>query len=54
MGAHSLGGALGQNSGYKGKWTGRNNAGFSEVYYTNMISSGIKWLNVVSIHFFMS
>jgi len=46
MGAHSLGGALGQNSGYKGKWTGRNNAGFSEVYYTNMISSGIKWLNV--------
>ncbi len=52
MGVHSLGGAKAENSGYKGKWTGRNNAGFSEVYYTNMVSSGIKWTNAVSINVF--
>jgi len=46
MGAHSLGGAKAENSGYKGKWTGPDNAGFSELFYTNMISKDIKWTNV--------
>jgi hypothetical protein len=54
MGAHSLGGAKAENSGYRGKWTGRNNAGFSEIFYTNMISSGIKWTNIVRINMFVS
>ncbi len=54
MGAHSLGGAKAENSGYRGKWTGRNNAGFSEIFYTNMISSGIKWTNIVRINKFVS
>ncbi len=52
LGAHSLGGARAENSGYKGKWTGAINAGFSELFYTNMISKGIKWTNVVSIYIF--
>jgi hypothetical protein len=50
MGAHSLGGAKPENSGYKGKWTGPANAGFSEIYYKNMISNLIQWKNVVSIN----
>jgi len=54
MGAHSLGGAKAENSGYRGKWTGRSNAGFSEIFYTNMISSGIKWTNIVRINMFVS
>jgi hypothetical protein len=54
MGVHSLGGARPENSGYRGKWTGPGNAGLSEIYYTNMVSSGIKWTNVVSINVFSS
>jgi hypothetical protein len=54
MGAHSLGGAKAENSGYKGKWTGPANAGFSELFYTNMISKDNKWTNVVSINVFIS
>jgi hypothetical protein len=54
MGAHSLGGAKAENSGYKGKWTGPDNAGFSELFYTNMISKDIKWTNVVSINLLIS
>ncbi len=38
MGVHSLGGAKVTNSGYKGKWTGKSNFGFSEAYYSNMVS----------------
>jgi hypothetical protein len=47
MGAHSLGGAKAENSGYRGKWTGPQNVGFSEVYYLNMINATNKWINVV-------
>jgi len=45
MGAHSLGGASFLNSGYSGKWTGFASGGFSEIYYANMISKGINWVN---------
>ena len=47
MGAHSLGGALQVNSGYQGKWTGKQNIGFNELYYLNMINATNKWTNVV-------
>jgi hypothetical protein len=47
MGAHSLGGALKKNSGYFGKWTGRQNAGFNELFYLNMINSTNQWINFV-------
>jgi hypothetical protein len=47
MGAHSLGGAHPENSGYQGKWTGLQNRGFNELYYLNMINATNKWLNVV-------
>ena len=49
MGAHSIGGAHAENSGYRGKWTGPLNAGFSEVFYTQMVNSSIKWRNVVRV-----
>ena len=48
MGAHSLGGAKAENSGYRGKWTGPSVAGFSEIYYSTMLASNITWKNVVS------
>ena len=51
MGAHSLGGAKAENSGYRGKWTGPSNAGFSEVYYNIMLSSNITWINLASTTF---
>ncbi len=47
MGAHSLGGAQRNNSGYAGKWTGPHNSGFNELYYLNMINATNKWTNVV-------
>ena len=48
MGAHSFGGAFPENSGYAGKWTGPNNVGVSEVYYSNMIDPTITFTNAVS------
>lgn len=45
MGAHSFGGAKSTNSGYNGKWTGSQNNGLSEVFFTNMLSSAITWKN---------
>jgi hypothetical protein len=53
MGVHSLGGAQAANSGYRGKWTGVQNAGFSEVYYLNMINATNKWINVVRPSYFV-
>jgi hypothetical protein len=47
MGAHSLGGAQRNNSGYAGKWTGPQNSGFNELFYLNMINATNKWTNVV-------
>jgi hypothetical protein len=47
MGAHSFGGASTSNSGYSGKWTGSQNKGLSEVFYSNMISSDITFTNIV-------
>ena len=49
MGAHSLGGASPKNSGYKGRWTAAASNGFSELFYTNMISNAIQWTNVVRL-----
>ena len=49
MGAHSLGGAKANNSGYRGKWTGAANPGFSELFYYHMLNSSISWKNVVGI-----
>ena len=49
MGAHSLGGARPENSGYQGKWTGPQNRGFNELYYLSMINATNKWLNIVRI-----
>ena len=54
MGAHSFGGASTSNSGYSGKWTGSQNKGLSEVYYSNMISSSITFSNVVSSSFWFT
>ena len=51
MGAHRFGGASTSKSGYSGKWTGSQNKGLSEVYYSNMISSSITFSNVVSSSF---
>ena len=51
MGAHSFGGAKTANSGYNGKWTGSQNNGLSEVYFSNMISSDITWKNTVNFDF---
>ena len=51
MGAHSFGGAKTTNSGYNGKWTGSQNNGLSEVYFSNMISSDITWKNTVNFYF---
>ncbi len=48
MGAHSIGGAFRANSGYAGKWTGIQNQGFSELYYSNMINSSITWKSQVT------
>ena len=48
MGAHSLGGAKPDNSGYAGKWTGPQNPGFNELYYLNMVNTTNVWTNVVS------
>ena len=48
MGAHSIGGAFPFNSGYSGKWIGKQNQGFSEIFYKNMLDSSITWTNMVS------
>jgi hypothetical protein len=46
MGAHSFGAANATNSGYSGKWTGTQNRGLSELFYSNMVSSSIKFANI--------
>ncbi len=50
MGAHSLGGAKRENSGYAGKWTGPQNPGFNELFYLNLINATNKWTNRVNIY----
>ena len=47
LGVHSLGGAHDENSGYRGKFTGKSNNGFSEIYYSQMLNKTAKWKNVV-------
>ncbi len=34
-------------TGYQGKWSEPRKAGFSELYYLNMIDPRNKWINVV-------
>jgi len=46
MGAHSFGTASASNSGYSGKWTGTQNKGLSEVFYSLMINPSITFTNV--------
>ncbi len=50
MGAHSLGGAKRENSGYAGKWTGPQNPGFNELFYLNLINATNTWTNRVNIY----
>jgi Peroxidase len=45
MGAHSFGTALPANSGYNGKWTGQQNKGLSEVFYSMMIDPTVSYTN---------
>ena len=47
MGVHSLGNAMFENSGYRGKFTGKSNNGFSEIYFNQMLNNNTKWKNVV-------
>ena len=51
MGAHSFGGGKTTRSGYDGKFTGSQNDGLSEVYFANMLSSDIAWINTVNFDF---
>ena len=46
MGAHSFGTADASNSGYSGKWTGAQNKGLSEVFYSHMINANLTYVNV--------
>jgi|FrelakmetLWP11LW_1041352.scaffolds.fasta_scaffold202626_1 hypothetical protein len=48
MGAHSIGGAHKENSGYKGTWTPTDQRVFDERYYYNMINRTNTWENIVS------
>lgn len=43
MGAHGLGGAHRNFSGYAGKWTGPQSPGFSEAFYMNFINKTSTW-----------
>jgi hypothetical protein len=47
MGAHSFGTANASNSGYTGKWTGVQNKGLSETFYSLMLNSSYIFTNVV-------
>lgn len=49
MGAHSLGGAKPENTGYKGKFTGKSNHGLTEIFYSQMVDNSTKWKNVVGV-----
>ena len=46
MGAHNLGSAVVNNSGYDGKWIGKSNGGISEYFYTLMIAPNVTYTNV--------
>jgi len=46
MGAHSIGSADALNSGYTGKWTGTQNKGLSEVFYSHMINPTLTYSNI--------
>ena len=49
MGAHTLGEAEKENTGYDGEWTPGEENVFDNKYYKNMMqSSGIVWTAVVS------
>jgi len=46
MGAHSFGSVHPFNSGYNGKWTGQQNKGLSEVFYSLMIDPSVTFTNI--------
>ena len=48
LGAHSLGSASKENSGYEGPWNPINSHSFSNTYYTMMIDPKMNWRQVVS------
>ena len=48
MGAHRLGGARRENSGYFGKFTAKYLSGFSEEFYKNILDQTKSWPNLVS------
>jgi Peroxidase len=45
MGAHSFGSVSPANSGYNGKWTGQENKGLSEVFYSIMVDPTVSFTN---------
>jgi len=46
MGAHSFGSTNSSVSGYTGKWTGAQNKGLSEIFYTHMVNPGLTYKNL--------
>ena len=48
LGAHSLGSASKENSGYEGPWNPINSHSFSNTYYRMMIDPKMSWRQVVS------
>ena len=48
MGAHTLGGARRQNSGYIGLWIAGGQDVFDNRYYSIMTDNAITWVNQVS------
>ena len=51
MGAHSLGNAHKQDSGYSGTWTTGSGAAFNNEYYQLLINSDLTFSNVVGVQF---
>ena len=49
LGAHSLGSASKENSGYEGPWNPINSHSFSNTYYRMMIDPKMSWRQVVSL-----
>ena len=51
MGAHTLGGAEQENSGYQGAWVSGGTSHFNNKYYELILDSSLTFENVVSIFF---
>ena len=49
MGAHTLGIAQTENSGYDGTWDETGRGKFRNKYYQLMLDQSVEWTNVVSL-----